>query len=183
MNDLAPYLVSPERLVFVDESGFNTAMTRGYARAPSSERAWGRVPRNHGRNQTLICALHNAGPLAPFILTGAVNGVSFEWYVRHVLCPTLQPGQVVLMDNLSSHHRASVRTLIEAQSCHLLFLPPYSPDFNPIELMFSKIKAAVRAGSWRTLDQLLAAIWAALQTLTPQDSAAWFRHAYPSVSL
>lgn len=158
-------------------------MTRGYARAPSSERAWGRVPRNHGRNQTLICALHRTGPVAPFILTGAVNGLSFEWYVRHTLCPTLQAGQVVVMDNLSSHHRASVRTLIEAQGCHLLFLPPYSPDFNPIELMFSKIKAAVRAGSWRTLDQLLAAIWAALHTVTPQDSAAWFRHAHPSISL
>lgn len=170
-------------MVFVDESGFNTAMTRGYARAPSSERAWGYAPRNHGRNQTLICALQRTGPAAPFILTGAVNGLSFEWYVQHVLCPTLHPGQVVVMDNLSSHHRASVRTLIEARGGHLLFLPPYSPDFNPIELMFSKIKAAVRAGSWRTLDQLLTAIWAALQTVTAQDSAAWFQHAHPSVSL
>lgn len=168
--------------MFVDESGFNTAMARGYARAPSDQRAWGRVPRNHGRNQTLICALQCTGPLAPLVITGAVNGPSFEGYVRELLCPALQPGQVVIMDNLSSHHRASVRTLIEARGCRLLFLPPYSPDLNPIELMFSKVKARVRAGSWRTVDALLSAIWAALAVVTHQEVAAWLRHAHPSVS-
>lgn len=167
----------------MDESGFNTSMTRRYARAPSHQRAWGRVPRNHGRNQTLICALQCTGPTASLVLTGAVNGSSFEWYVREVLCPALPPGQVVIMDNLSSHHRASVRTLIEARGCRLLFLPPYSPDLNPIELLFSKVKARVRAGSWRTVDDLLAAIWAALDAVTTQEVAAWFRHAHPSASL
>lgn len=169
--------------MFLDESGFNTAMSRGDARAPSDQRAWGRVPRNHGRNQTLICALQYSGPVAPLVMTGAVNGSSFEWYIREVLCPSLQPRQVVIMDNLSSHHRASVRTLIEARGCHLLFLPPYSPDLNPIELMFSKVKAWVRAGSWRTVDDLLSAIWAALSAVTSQEVSAWLQHAYPSASL
>lgn len=158
-------------------------MTRRYARAHRSERAWGRVPRNHGRNQTLICALQLAGPMVPFVLNGAVNGSTFEWYVRHLICPALQPGQVVVMDNLSSHHRASVRVLIEAQGCQLLFLPPYSPDFNPIELMFSKIKAAVRAKTCRTIDSLISTLGIALQEVRTQDITAWFRHAYPSVSL
>lgn len=158
-------------------------MSRGYARAPSDQRAWGRVPRNHGRNQTLICALQRTGPLAPLVMTGAVNGPSFEWYVRELLCPALLPGQVVIMDNLSSHHRASVRTLIEARGCRLLFLPPYSPDLNPIELMFSKVKAWVRAGSWRTMDEVLSAIWAALAAVTSQEAAAWLKHAHPSASL
>lgn len=158
-------------------------MTRGYARAPSAERAWGRVPRNHGHNQTLICTLQRTGPVAPLVLTGALNGVAFEWYVRELLCPVLQPGQVVIMDNLSSHHRASIRALIEAQGCHLLFLSPYSPDLNPIEMMFSKVKARVRAGGWRTVDELLTAVWAALAAVTPQEVAAWLSHIYPSVSL
>lgn len=158
-------------------------MTRGYARAPSDQRAWGHVPRNHGDNQTLICALQRTGPVAPLVLTGALNGVSFEWYVRELLCPSLQPGQVVILDNLSSHHRASIRTLIEARGCHLLFLSPYSPDLNPIEMMFSKVKAQVRAGSWRTVDDLLNAIWTALGAVTSQDVAAWLKHTYPSVSL
>lgn len=169
--------------MLVDESGFNTAMSRGDARAPSHQRAWGRVPRNHGRNQTLICALHSSGPVAPLVITGAVNGPSFEWYIRALLCPSLRPGQVVIMENLSSHHRASVRTLIEARGCRLLFVLPYSPALNPIELMFSKIKAWVRAGSWRTVDDLLSAIWTALAAVTSQEVAAWLQHAHPSVSL
>lgn len=112
-----------------------------------------------------------------------MNGPSFKWYVQKVLCPTLHKGQVVVMDNLSSHHQEDIRALIEARGCHLLYLSPYSPDFNPIELLFSKVKALVRAGSWRTLDDLLAAIWAALEAVTPQDVAAWFRHVHPSASL
>lgn len=125
LNELAPYLQAPTQLVFLDESGFNTAMTRLYARARSNLRAVGQVARNHGLNQTLICGLRLAGPLAPLVIPGAVNGDTFEWYVREHLCPALEPGQVVVMDNLSSHHRASVRTLIEARGCTLLFLSPY----------------------------------------------------------
>ena len=113
--------------MFLDESEFNTAVTRDYARAPSTERVTCPVVRACGKNHTLICALSLAGPLAPLVIEGAVNGELFEWYVQHQLCPTLSPGQVV-MDNLSSHHRASIRTLIEAQKCTLLYL---SYGFRP----------------------------------------------------
>jgi DDE superfamily endonuclease len=131
LNDLAPYLNEPQRLVFVDESGFNTAMTRSYARAPSHLRAVDGVPRNHGRNDTLVCAVSLVGPLAPLVLDGPMTALVFEWYVREHLCPTLVKGQVVVMDNLSSHRRPVIRTLIEAAGCILLYLLSYSPDFNP----------------------------------------------------
>jgi transposase len=180
---LAPLLQTPERLIFLDESGFNTAMTRRYARAPSHQRAAYRVPRNWGKNHTLICTLGLTGPAAPLVVEGSVNGAVFEWYVREVLCPILEPGQVVVLDNLSSHHRASVQTLIEAQACEVMFLPPYSPDFNPIELMFSKLKALLRGQARRTVDALLAALGVALDAITGQEAAHWFKHAYPMVSL
>ena len=183
LNELAPYLQVPTQLVFLDESGFNTSMTRGYARAPSHLRAVGQVARNHGLNQTLICGLRLAGPVAPLVIPGAVNGGTFEWYVREHLCPTLEPGQVVVMDNLSSHHRASIRTLIEARDCMLLYLSPYSPDFNPIEMMFSKLKALVRGGGWSTVDTLMDAIGRALQAVTPFDTFGWFKHAHPHMFL
>lgn len=182
-DKLAPLLQTPQRLIFLDESGFNTAMTRGYARAPSHERALGRVPRNWGKNHTLICTLGLTGPLAPLVIEGSVTGEVFEWYVREVLCPTLQPGQVVVMDNLSSHHRASVRTLIHDQGCELIFLPPYSPDFNPIELMFAKLKGLLRGQARRTVDALLTALWAALDAVTNQEAALWLKHAHPTASL
>lgn len=183
LNDLAPYLQQPERLVFLDESGFNTAMTRGYARAPSHLRAVGKVARNHGLNYTLICAVSLAGPLAPLVIDGPLNAEVFEWYVREILCPTLSSGQVVVLDNLSSHHRASIRTLIEARSCTLLYLSPYSPDFNPIEMMFSKVKAWVRGGNWRTAETLMHGIGQALQAVTGLNIFGWFRHAYPDAFL
>ena len=149
LNDLQPYLLHPERLVFLDERGFHTAMTRGYARAPRHPRAVCAVPRNHGQNQSLICALSLAGPIAPLVIDGPVNGEVFEWDVREELCPALSAGQVVILENLSSHHRASIRTLVEAQGCTLLYLSPYSPDFNPIELLSSKLKAWVRGDAPR----------------------------------
>ena len=158
-------------------------MTRGYARAPRKQRAVGVVPRNHGKNQTLICALTLAGPVAPLVMEGAVNGLIFEGYVRQVLCPSLRPGQVVVMDNLSSHRRASVRTLIEAQGCTLRFLSPYSPDFNPIEMMFSKLKASVRGRRCRVIDDLMTGIGHALAAVTSQDIRGWFKHAHPKLLL
>lgn len=119
LNDLAPHLLTPECLVFLDESGFHTAITRGYARAPSHQRAVGVVPRNHRINHTLICTLTLAGPVARLVMDGAVNGINFEWYVREIL----RPGQVVVLDNLSSYHPASVRTLVETCGCTLVYLP------------------------------------------------------------
>lgn len=183
LNDLAPYLQQPQRLVFLDESGFNTAMTRGYARAPSHLRAIGRITRNHGLNDTLVCGLSLAGPLVGLVIDGAMNGVTFEWYVREWLCPALIPGQVVILDHLSSHHRASIRPLIEACHCTVLYLSPYSPDFNPIELMFSKLKALVRGGHWHSVQTLFDSIGQALQAVTPANLFGWFRHAHPSIFL
>lgn len=156
-------------------------MTRGYARAPSHQRAVGAVPRNHGKNHTLICALSSAGPLAPLVIDGSLTGVSFEYYVTHHLCPLLTPGQVVIMDNLSVHHRASLRTLIEARDCQLLFLSPYSPDFNPIELLFSKLKALIRGAAWRTVDALINGIAIALDAVSLEDTQHWFKHTYPQL--
>ena len=124
-----------------------------------------------------------SGPFAPLVIEGAVNGPSFEWYVREVLCPALTPGQVVVLDNLGAHHRASVRTHVEARDCQVLFLPPYSPDFNPIELLFSKVKALVRAGEWRDIPTLLSGIWAALDAVTLADVFGWFTHTFPKIFL
>lgn len=152
-------------------------MTRGYARAPKQRRAVCAVPRRYGKNLTLLCALSWSGPPAALVIEGAVNATTFEGYVKQVLCPTLRPGQVVLMDNLPSHKRASVRTLIEAQGCTLLYLPPYSPDFNPIEQLFSKVKALLRGWAERTQEGVIAAIGRALQRVTPQDVYGWIKHA------
>ena len=156
-------------------------MTWGYGRAHRTCRVRYAVPRNWGRNQTLICAVQATGPFAALVVEGAVNGPIFEWYVQEVLCPALTPGQVVVLDNLSAHHRASVRTRIEALGCSVLFLPPYSPDFNPIELLFSKVKALVRAGGWRNVPALLQSIWDALDAVTLRDVFGWFTHAFPNI--
>ena len=183
LNDLEPYLARPERLVFLDESGFQTNMTRGYARAPRHLRAVCAVPRNYGHNQSLICALSLAGPLAPLVIDGPLNGEIFEWYVREELCPVLVAGQVVVLDNLSSHHLASIRTLIEARGCTLLYLSPYSPDFNPIEMLFSKLKALVRGAAPRTVPNVIANIGRALQRVQSVEIRAWFKHAHPRLLL
>ncbi|CAM4076274.1 IS630 family transposase [Deinococcus marmoris] len=183
LNDLEPYLTHPERLVFLDESGFQTNMTRGYARAPRQLRAVCASPRNHGQNQSLICALSLAGPLAPLVMDGPLNGEVFEWYVREELGPALKPGQVVVLDNLSSHHLASIRTLIEARGCTLLYLSPYSPDFNPIELLFSKLKALVRGAAPRTISDVISSIGRALQGIQSMEIRAWFKHAHPRLLL
>lgn len=131
----------------------------------------------------MICALSLAGPQAAIVIDGALDGDVFEWYVRDILCPTLRQGQVVVLDNLSSHHRASIRTLIEAHDCELLFTSPYSPDFNPIELMFSKLKALVRGGAWRVVTELHNAIGVALDAVSNIDIQHWFKHTYPKVLL
>jgi transposase len=169
-----------DRLVFLDECGSNIALTPLYARAPKGERARGSVPRNRGKNMTLIASLSLEGIGASMILEGGVNAPVFETYVEQVLAPSLQPGQVVVMDNLSVHKVARVQQLIEDRGCHLLFLPAYSPDFSPIEETFSKIKAFLRRTGARTREALLEAIAQALLTVTPQDARGWFRHCgYP----
>jgi transposase len=151
-------------------------MTPRCARAPRGERAPGRAPARRGENLTLVAALGPAGVGAAMALPGALDGAACEVFVRDLLVPTLRPGQVVLWDNVRPHQRATLPALIEAAGCRLLFLPPYSPDFNPIEHAFSKVKEALRRAEARTREALEAAIGAALATITPADAAGWFRH-------
>ena len=121
--------------------------------------------------------------MSELIIDGSINGMVFEHYVRDILCPQLVEGQTIVMDNLSSHHRESVRTLIEEKGCKLLYLPSYSPDFNPIEMMFSKVKALVRGQGKRTVKELIQAVWDALAAVSRGDILGWFRCAYPGMVL
>lgn len=168
----------PKRLVFIDESGFNLALTPLYARAPKGQRAYGQVPKNRGENSSLIAALSlDEGVCAAMTVEGAVDGIAFNIYVQHVLAPTLRAGQIVVLDNLQVHKNPAVRETIEAQGCEVLFLPSYSPDFNPIEQAFSKLKELVHKRKARTKQALDDAIAAALKTVTLQDVIGWFSYA------
>jgi transposase len=170
----------PARLVFVDESGTNLAMTPRYGRAPRGERVVGTVPRNQGKNTTLIAAMSLDGIQAAMTLEGAVDRDAFEVFVERVLAPTLIPGQLVVWDNLSVHKSARAERLLADRGCRLLFLPPYSPDFAPIEQAFSKLKTSLRRTSARTRTALEDALTAALTTITAADAQAWFAHCgYP----
>src|SRR3954468_3399480 len=168
------------RLVFVDESGFNTSMTRLRARAPRGKRAYGRVPRNRGKNTTLIASITLEGAMgqeeAAMAIEGATDAEIFECYVERFLAPSLTEGQVVVMDRLGAHRTKKVRELIEARRAELVFLPSYSPDLNPIEEAFSKIKAILRKVGARTHEVLVEAIAGALSEVTPWDVAGWFDH-------
>jgi transposase len=162
--------------VFIDETGSNIALTPLYARAPKGERATGKVPRNRGKNTTLIAALSLSGMGAAMILEGSANTVAFESYVEQVLAPSLQAGQIVVMDNLQAHKSARIKQAIEARGCQLLFLPGYSPDLSPIEEAFSKLKTALRRTGARTREALEEAIAQTLLTITAQDAQGWFQH-------
>jgi len=166
--------LAPADFVFVDACGTHVALTPLYAWAPRGERAHGAVPRNRGQNRTLVAALTAAGCAAAMTLDGAADGPAFEAYARAVLVPTLRPGQVVILDNRSVHKGATTRALVEEAGCTLLFLPPSSPDCNPIERAFSTRKAHLRRAGARTRAALEAAIAAALDTLSPADARAWF---------
>jgi transposase len=168
--------VDARRLVVVDECGSNIALTPLYARAPKGQRAYGSVPRNRGKNTTLLASLSVEGMGACMLLEGATNTATFEVYLEQILLPSLVPGQIVVMDNLSAHKGARVRQLIEERGCQLLFLPAYSPDFSPIEETFSKIKAFLRRVGARTREALEEAIAQALETVTSQDAHGWFTH-------
>jgi len=152
-------------------------LTRLYGWAPHDQRATGSAPRNHGKNTTLVAALTPEGMQVPWLIEGAMNRETFEWYITEELGPTLRPGQIVVLDNLSVHKAASIRHALAARHCDLLFLPPYSPDFTPIEQAFSKLKACLRGIGARTHEALWAAMRLALAAITPQDATAWFAHA------
>ena len=167
-------------LVFVDETGSHIAMTPLYAYAPRGERAVGKLPRNYGAIMTLIASLSLSGMGPAFVLDGAADSAAFEVYIEQVLAPSLQPGQIVILDHLSIHLGSRVKQTIEAKGCRLLFLPAYSPDFSPIEEAFSKLKPFLRRVAARTREELQEAIAAALDLITVQDALGWFTHCgYP----
>jgi len=168
--------LDPARLVFVDETWASTAMTRRYGRAPAGERLVCPVPHGHWKTTTFVAGLRLGGLTAPLVIDGAVNGDLFVAYVEQVLVPTLVPGDVVVMDNLSSHKRARVRQAIEGAGCALLFLPPYSPDLNPIEQAFAKLKALLRKAQERSVDGLWSFLGGALDLFSAEECRNYFRH-------
>ena len=168
------------RLVFVDESGFNTSMRRLRARAPKGKRAYGKVPRNRGKNTTLIASITLQGGMGESMtLEGATDAAAFEAYVEHFLAPSLCEGQVVVLDGLGAHRTEKVRELIQARGADLVLLPSYSADLNPIEeaFTFSKIKQLVRKEGARVREVLGEAIGRALAAVTTDNTAGWFAHA------
>ena len=166
--------LDPERLVFIDETWTATNMTRSHGRSRRGERLRMGYPHGHRKTTTLVAGLRMTGMVAPMVLDGPVNGDWFEAYVSQVLVPDLRHGDVVIMDNLSSHKRVSVRNLIEAAGARLLFLPPYSPDFNPIEKAFARLKAMLRKAGERTVSGLWSLIGKLVDLFQPQECANYF---------
>ena len=166
--------VDPSRFLFIDESGAKTNMTRLHGRCKGGRRLHDTTPHGHWETTTMIAALSLDGPAAPMVIQGATDGAVFRAYVKHVLVPILRPGQIVVLDNLGSHKRAEVRQMIQAAGATLWFLPPYSPDFNPIEKMWSKVKQFLRAVKARGTEALYQGVAAALATVTSQDADGYF---------
>ena len=169
-------LTDPQRMVFLDETGAKTNMTRLYGRARKGRRVKDHAPHGHWNTTTLVAAVGCTGASAPMVLDGSMDGAAFEAYVEQVLCPTLKPGMIVAMDNLRPHKTAKVLALVKGAGAEIWFLPPYSPDFNPIEMMWSKVKTYLRAIKARSKEGLWEAIGEALDTVTKEDSEAWFKH-------
>ncbi len=164
------------RFKFLDESGVNLSLTRLYGRAAPDQRVVDHVPQPAGPQTTTLAVIDLTGIAAPLVLSGAVNGTVFYGYIARCVVPTLQPGDVLFMDNLPAHKVAGLDALIEAQGARLIYLPPYSPDFNPIELAWSKVKTLLRRLKARTFLDLVAALKQALLAITPQDIQGWFAH-------
>jgi len=162
--------------VFLDESGASTQMTRNYGRAPRGERVPEATPNSHWSTLTMLAALTTQGLQAPMTIESPTDGDVFLAYLEQVLCPQLQPGQVVIMDDLSAHKVAGVQQLIAATGARLIYLPPYSPDFNPIEQAWSKIKQLLRSAKARTVEALESAVTQALAAVTAENALAWFSH-------
>jgi transposase len=172
-SELRPKL-DLERLVFIDETGASTKMARLHGRAPRGQRCRAPVPHGHWKTTTFTGALRLGGLTAPMVLDGPMNAAAFEAYVEQVLVPTLGPGDIVVMDNLPAHKPAGVRRAIEAAGALLLYLPPYSPDFNPIEMAFAKLKAMLRKAAARTVAELWQAIATSLSSFTPAECKNYF---------
>jgi transposase len=170
-------VVPSARLVFVDESGANTKMTRLYGRSPVGERLVTQIPHGHYQTSTLIAAVRLRGPCAPWLFEGAMDGEMFLAWVRQGLVPTLQLEDWVILDNLATHKVAGVRQAIEAAGARLLYLPPYSPDFNPIENLWSKVKQILRRLAPRNAKELLRAAATAFAAISTTDCQGFFSHA------
>jgi transposase len=165
-----------ERFVFIDETWVTTNMTRLYGRAVQGQRLVDALPHGHWQTTTFIAALRTTGMTAPMVIDGAINGDLFCAYVKQVLVPELREGDIVVLDNLSSHKRLEAREAIEAVGARVVFLPPYSPDFNPIENAFAKLKRLVRSAKKRTLDELWSFLGQAINAFAPSECLNYFRH-------
>jgi len=168
--------LAARRFKFIDESGSNLALTRLYGRAPAGERVGEGVPRNYGQQTSIISAVSLVGPSATFTVEGAVDTAVFDAYLEQVLRPTIEAGDVLILDNLSAHRASRIEAVAAECSASVLWLSPYSPDFSPIELMWSKIKTYLRAAKARTREELELALVAALKLVTADDCMAWFNH-------
>lgn len=166
--------LDPDRLVFIDETWASTNMARKRGRCRKGERLRMGVPHGHWKTTTFVGALTLRGFIAPFVIDGPIDRDAFETYVGKVLVPELAKGDVVVMDNLSSHKGPRVREMIEAAGATLLYLPPYSPDFNPIEMAFSKLKALLRKAAERTIPALWDAIGRLINLVSPTEAANYF---------
>jgi transposase len=169
--------LDPTKLVFIDETGANTKMTRRYGRAPVGQRGVGAVPHGHWRTTAFVAALRADGLSAPMVLDGAMNGDVLVAYVRQVLVPALRAGDIVVMDNLASHKRAAAVRAIGDAGCSVVYLPPYSPDFNPIELAFAKVEARLRAAELRTIDEVEDFFGTVHEAFTASECRNYIRHA------
>jgi transposase len=169
--------LDPERLVFIDETGTSTNMARQRGRAPRGERLVGKVPHGHWKTTTFVAALRSAALTAPGVIDGPMNGNAFVAYVEQILAPSLMQGDIVVMDNLAAHKVPGVRDAIEAAGATLLYLPPYSPDFNPIEQLFAKLKALLRKAGERSVEGLWSRIGHLLDAFTPSECTNYFRNA------
>lgn len=165
-----------EHLVFIDETGAATDMARRYGRCPRGKRLTASLPYGHWKTTTFVAALRLGEVAAPCVLDGPMDGASFRAYVEQFVVPILRPGDIVVMDNLASHKVAGIRQAVAAAGAELRYLPPYSPDLNPIEQFFAKLKALLRKAAARTVDALIAAIANALAAVTPQECANYLAH-------
>ncbi len=166
--------LDPEKLVFVDETGASTKMARLYGRSKRGTRCRAPIPHGHWKTTTFTAGLRLSGLTAPMVLDGPMNGAAFLAYVEQGLAPTLSPGDIVIMDNLPAHKPLAIKRAIEEAGAELRFLPPYSPDFNPIELAFAKLKSILRKAAARTIDDLWRVIADALQSFTTAECANYF---------
>jgi transposase len=168
--------IDPEKVVFLDEMGATTNMTRRYGRSLRGQRLVCPVPHGHWKTTTFIAGLRSSGLTAPMVIDGAMNGDLFEAYVKQILVPTLTPGDLVILDNLPAHKRVPALRAIEAAGCTVRFLPPYSPDLNPIELAFSKLKSLLRKAEKRSVEGLWTYLGQALDLFTPAECLNYMRH-------